>query len=91
MRRMIAAGKMTAAGLAAAPDLHDDFVIWPEILAELKDDPVVWKNFQAFSETYRRIRIGWIQNTTGNAEVRRQRLDYLIRMTRENKQFGTMP
>jgi len=91
MRRMIEAGKMTEAGLAVAPDLDAEFVIWPEILAELQADPVVWKNFQAFPEAYRRIRTGWIQNTTGNAEVRRQRLDYLLRMTREGKQFGTMP
>ena len=26
-----------------------------------------------------------------NADVRRQRLDYLLKMTREGKQFGTMP
>jgi hypothetical protein len=82
---------MTEAGLAAAPDLHADFEIRPEILEELKADPVVWKNFQAFPEAYKRVRIGWIQNTTGNDEVRRQRLDYFIKMTRQGKQFGTMP
>ncbi len=91
MRRMIEAGRMTEAGLAAAPDLDTEFVIWPEILAELQADRVTCKNFQAFPEAYRRIRIGWIQNTTGNAEVRRQRLDYFLKMTRERKQFGTMP
>jgi uncharacterized protein YdeI (YjbR/CyaY-like superfamily) len=91
MRRMIEAGKMTDAGLAAAPDLHDEFVIWPEILEELKADPVIWKNFQAFPEAYKRVRIGWIQNTTGNEEVRRQRLDYFLKMTRQGRQFGTMP
>jgi len=91
MRRLIEAGRMTEAGLAAAPDLDAEFKIWPEILAELKADPIVWENFQGFPEAYRRIRIGWIQNTTGNAEVRRQRLDYLLKMTREGKQFGTMP
>ena len=91
MRRMIAAGKMTEAGLATAPDLDGEFQIWPEILEELKADPVVWRHFQSFPEAYRRVRIGWVQNTTGNDDVRRQRLDYLIKMTREGKQFGTMP
>jgi len=91
MRRMIEAGRMTEAGLAAAPDLDSEFVVWPEILTELQADPVVWQNFQKFPEAYRRIRLGWIQNTTGNEEVRRQRLDYLLKMTREGKQFGTMP
>jgi uncharacterized protein YdeI (YjbR/CyaY-like superfamily) len=91
MRRMIEAGMMTEAGLAAAPDLDDEFQIWPEILEELKADPRVWKNFQAFPEPYKRVRIGWIQNTTGNADVRRQRLDYFIKMTRAGKRFGTIP
>jgi uncharacterized protein YdeI (YjbR/CyaY-like superfamily) len=91
MRRMIEAGKMTEAGLAAAPDLHADFEIAAWIMEELQADPRVWKNFQAFPEAYKRVRIGWIQNTTGNDEVRRQRLDYFIKMTRQGKQFGTMP
>jgi uncharacterized protein YdeI (YjbR/CyaY-like superfamily) len=91
MRRMIEAGKMTEAGLAAAPDLHDEFEVAEWILEELQADPLVWENFQSFPETYRRIRTAWIQNTTGNDEVRRQRLHYFIRMTRAGKQFGTMP
>ena len=91
MRRMIEAGRMTEAGLAAAPDLHDEFEYWPEVIAELQADPVVWENFQSFPDAYRRIRMGWIQLTTGNDDVRRQRLDYFIKMTRQGKQFGTMP
>jgi uncharacterized protein YdeI (YjbR/CyaY-like superfamily) len=91
MRRLIEAGKMTNAGLAAAPDLHDDFEYASWILDELRADPAVWQNFQSFPEDYKRIRIGWIQFTTGNDDVRRQRLDYFIKMTREGKQFGTMP
>jgi uncharacterized protein YdeI (YjbR/CyaY-like superfamily) len=91
MRRLIEAGKMTEAGLAVAPDLHDDFVIADWILEALRADPLVWKNFQSFPEAYRRVRVGWIQNTTGNDEVRRQRLDYFIKMTRDGKQFGTVP
>jgi uncharacterized protein YdeI (YjbR/CyaY-like superfamily) len=91
MRRMIEAGKMTEAGLAAAPDLHDKFEVADWIVEELKADPVVWRNFQRFPEAYRRIRVAWIQNTTGNDDVRRQRLDYLIKMTRQGKQFGRMP
>jgi uncharacterized protein YdeI (YjbR/CyaY-like superfamily) len=91
MRRMIEAGKMTEAGLAAAPDLHDDFEYSPDIIAELKADPVLWRNFQSLPEDYKRIRVGWVQNTVGSDDIRRQRLDYFIKMTREGKQFGTMP
>jgi hypothetical protein len=35
------------------------------------------------------VRIGWIQNTTGNAEVKKQRLRYLIKMTKAGKKFGS--
>jgi uncharacterized protein YdeI (YjbR/CyaY-like superfamily) len=91
MRRMIEAGKMTEAGLAATPDFHDEFEASPEILEALKEDSVVWKNFQSFPDAYKRIRIAWIQNTTGNDDVRRQRLDYFLKMTRAGKRFGTMP
>lgn len=32
-----------------------------DILAVLKKDPAVWKNFENFPETYKRIRIAWIE------------------------------
>ena len=92
MRRMIEAGKMTEAGLAAAPELlrrvrESGRRSW----RSLRQTRWSGRTSRRFPETYRRIRVAWIQNTTGNADVRRQRLDYLIKMTRQNKQFGTMP
>jgi uncharacterized protein YdeI (YjbR/CyaY-like superfamily) len=90
MRSLIKRGLMTKAGLAAVSGLKDaKFKIAPDILRALKQDPEVWANFRAFPESYRRVRIGWIQNTTGNAEIRAQRLRYLIKMTKAGKKFGS--
>ena len=62
VRRLIAAGLMTPAGLAAAGDLSsDNFTIAEDILQELKADAQVWQNFCAFPESYKRIRVGWIE------------------------------
>lgn len=91
MREMIAAGKMTTAGLDAAGDITPEkFVISPAVLRALKKDAEVWRNFQAFPEHYKRVRIGWIQNTSGDASVKAQRLRYFIKMTKANKKFGTI-
>lgn len=89
-RRMVERGLMTPAGLAAAGDLSPaTFKIDPAILRALKKDPQVWANFQSFPESYQRVRLGWIQNTApGRAEVKKQRLDYFIKMTKAGKKFG---
>ena len=89
VRSLIERGLMTPAGLAAAGDLSAGFVADPAILSALQEDAEVWRKFQTFPESYRRVRIGWIQNTTGNDEVREQRLRYLIKMTKAGKQFGS--
>ncbi len=91
VRRMIAAGLMTPAGLEKIQArMNEPFVIAPDIVAALKADPVVWKNFCAFPEWYRRVRIGWIQDTRrrGFPELADKRLRYLLKMTAENKRFG---
>ena len=64
VRRLIRAGLMTPAGLAKIQTRMDEpFVIPADILRLLKKDATTWKNFQAFPEWYRRIRIGWIEAT----------------------------
>ncbi len=90
MRTLVDRGLMTKAGVDAVGGLaRSKFKIEPDILRALKKDPEVWANFRSFPESYRRVRVGWIQNTTGNADVRAQRLHYLIRMTKAGKKFGS--
>ena len=101
VRQLVKRGRMTAAGLesirqhinedASLEDhtsLFDAFEIPEDILHALKDDPDVWKNFNRFPESYKRVRIGWIHSSRVRPEVFTQRLNYFISMTRKNKTFG---
>src|SRR5688572_20782314 len=62
VRRLIAAKKMTKAGLTALGNvLEEKFVIAPDILAALKKDTAAWKHFQSFPKSYQSIRVGFIE------------------------------
>jgi uncharacterized protein YdeI (YjbR/CyaY-like superfamily) len=101
VKRLIKAKKMTKFGLEKIKhELHSHeetnkkkprlkiYDLPEDILNELKKDPVIWKNFQKFPESYKRIRIGWIDGSRRHAEVFRTRLNYFIKMTAKNKKFG---
>jgi uncharacterized protein YdeI (YjbR/CyaY-like superfamily) len=89
IRRLIEQGHMTEAGLEAVGTLLDEpFVIEADVLAALQKDPVTWRNFEAFPESYKRIRIGWIQAARPRQEVFEQRLRYFLGMTAANKRYG---
>jgi len=88
-RRLIKAGKMTKVGLAKIKcNLDEKFVVLPDTLKELKHDKAVWKNFEKFSLSYKRIRIGFIEGARKRPAEFQKRLSYFVRMTRQNKQFG---
>lgn len=97
VRRLIAVGRMTQAGLEGIKHAFDHtkdtkpnskWVMPADIRARLKRDPAAWKNFQRFPTSYKRIRIGWIAAARHRAEVFEQRLRYFIKMTAKNKRFG---
>jgi uncharacterized protein YdeI (YjbR/CyaY-like superfamily) len=100
VRRMIKAGKMTPAGLESIKKhlVKNEkgeiepipFVMPEDIIKRLKKDPVVWENFQNFPDYYKRIRIGFIDNSRERPEVFEKRLAYFIKMTVENKRFGSL-
>jgi len=96
VRRLIAARRMTRAGLARIAHVFDHrkdtkqrlkWEIPEDILKRLKRDPTIWKNFQRFPESYKRIRIGWIA-ATRRRDTHAQRLAYFLKMTARNKRFG---
>lgn len=90
-RRLIASGQMTEAGRAVLPDLSlDAFKIAEDIIAALKADSEIWKNFQAFPDVYKRIRIGFIEEMRKQPEVFQKRLANFLNKTRQNKMFGTL-
>jgi uncharacterized protein YdeI (YjbR/CyaY-like superfamily) len=89
IRRLIEQGLMTEAGLEAVATLmYEPFEIEPDVLTALKADARTWQNFEAFPESYKRIRIGWIQAARARADIFEQRLSYFLKMTAQNKRFG---
>lgn len=89
-------GLMTPAGIAPIEDQigspDDPWEIPDWIEAQLRAEPEVWDNFQSFGYFYKRLKVGWIAEPgLSRREEARKRLDYLIRMTRQGKQYGTIP
>jgi len=93
IRRLIADNSMTSTGLDAvshAFDKKQKFTIAQDILKTLKQDKEVWKNFQKFSSSYKRIRISWIETARTRPKLFNQRLKYFLKMTAKNKKYGML-
>ena len=89
VRRLVRAGRMTKAGLAAIEHIEKKTAQVPaDIQKKLKADPTTWRNFQRFPASYKRIRIGWIDAARRRPEAFGQRLGYFLKMTKQNKRFG---
>ena len=91
VRKLLANGKMTPAGMAHA---HlqlkiKKFVVAPDVRKALQDADA-WLYFLKFSERYKRIRIAWIEAARYRPEIFRQRLGYFVKMTAQNKKYGTL-
>jgi len=63
-------------------------VIPPDILVALKADPQTWKNFRAFSDSYKRIRLGYIVGARDRPEEFAKRLRNFLRMTGKDRLIG---
>ena len=96
IRRLIAEKTMTEAGLAAiahvydpAKDGSDDFIVPPDILDAIKANPEAWANFQKLPETYKRIRIAYIDSRRRHGkDMFRRALAHFIAMTAKGKRIG---
>jgi uncharacterized protein YdeI (YjbR/CyaY-like superfamily) len=89
-------GQMSPAGIQPIADQighPDDPLEIPEwVLKQLQEDPEVWTNFQSFSHFYKRLKVGWISESGKlRQEEAQRRLNYLIKMTKKGKQYGTRP
>ena len=69
-------------GVISAP-----FVFPEDILAEIRKDDVAWKNYQAFTEPYKRIRVAYIDAARNRPGEFEKRLASFIRRTRDNKRI----
>ena len=61
-----------------------------DILKSLKKDEKTWGYFQKFPESYKHIRIGWIEGARTRPEIFKTRLTYFLKMTAKNKMYGTI-
>jgi uncharacterized protein YdeI (YjbR/CyaY-like superfamily) len=65
--------------------LHEKFVFPPDILDAIRQDPMVWKNYQQLSGSYKRIRIAYIDGARKRPEEFKKRLCNFIDKTRSNQ------
>jgi uncharacterized protein YdeI (YjbR/CyaY-like superfamily) len=94
IRRLIKKKRMTSFGLKAVSRFFDKdkiekLVIAPDIIKALKTDSQTWKNFQNFSEGYKRVRIGYVEDARDyDKKMFKNRLNNFIKNTAKNKKFG---
>jgi len=60
----------------------------PDILAAIKSDPETWRNFRTYSDSYKRIRIDYIDGARVRPEEFAKRLRNFLRMTKKNRLIG---
>ena len=68
--------------------LDEEFVIPADILKALKGNKKAWSHFQRFSDSYKRIRVAFIDGARKRPAEFKKRLRYFIEMTEKNKMFG---
>ena len=67
------------------PVIQKPFVFPSDIIDILKQDDVVWENYQKFSEPYKRIRTAYIEAARKRPEEFQKRLNSFLEKTRRNK------
>lgn len=93
IKKLIKNKKMNVIGLKAVEhtfDKDEKFTISSDIIKELKSNKKVWKNFNTFSESYKRVRIAYIENSRSDQEIFKKRLNHFIKKTEKNIKFGMM-
>jgi len=92
IRKMISEGRMTKAGLAAVSHAFkgdEEFAFPEEILKAIRKDEKAWENFQKLPESYKRIRVAYIDSRRRHGgDMFRRSLRHFIRMTAKGKRFG---
>jgi len=68
--------------------LSEPFLFPDDIIDRLKEDKIVWKNYQQFSDSYKRIRIAYIDAARIRPEEFEKRLKHFIDKTKENKKIA---
>jgi uncharacterized protein YdeI (YjbR/CyaY-like superfamily) len=89
LTKLIQQGKVIESVRATLGDsFNAEFVIPSDILKEIESNKTAWENFLKFSPEYQRIRIAFIDGARKRPGEFKKRLNYFVKMTEENKQFG---
>lgn len=89
LKKIITKNKVIASVRKSLGDLENEKFVFPmDIIEEIRKNKEAWKNFQRFSEAYKRIRIAFIDGARKRPDVFRLRLNYFIKMTVQDKQYG---
>ena len=65
--------------------IYVPFVFPKDIISRIKKDKEAWKNYQSFSDSYKRIRIAYIDAARKRPEEFEKRLNNFINKAKENK------
>lgn len=68
--------------------LSEAFVFPVDIIARLRADRTVWENYGQCSESYKRIRIAYIEAARLRPAEFEKRLNHFMRKTRENRRIA---
>lgn len=89
LKKLLKQKKVIAEVRKALGDLENEKFIFPkDIIEEIRMNKAAWKNYQEFSEAYKRIRIAFIDDARIRPDIFKVRLNYFIKMTAQNKQYG---
>ena len=89
LRTLVAEKRVIKAVAESVKDiLNEKFKIPPDILKAIKSNKEAWKHFQKFSDSYKRIRIAFIDGARKRPDEFKKRLQHFIEMTEKNKMFG---
>ena len=65
--------------------LSEPFIFPSDIIDRLKEDQMAWENYRQFSDSYKRIRIAYIEAARRRPEEFEKRLNNFIDKTKENR------
>lgn len=66
----------------------EKYIFPKDIIEAIKKDKTAWANYSNFSDTYKRIRIAYIDAARKRPDEFKKRLNNFIAQTKENKQIG---
>lgn len=89
LRALVAQKKVIKEVTETFGDILDrKFIFPPDILKAIRANKAAWKHYRDFSDSYKRIRIAFIDEARNRPEEFKKRLKHFVEMTGQNRKFG---